>query len=530
MLAVAKIQTGPVKSYSWMQTAGPAVILNDPNLPSPAFTAPAVSSDTILKFNLAVKDDKGAASINPAFVSIAVAAAPSVPNITSELPRMTNATSSGHAPSTMMPNATADTTSSEGGPTADTSTGGGNVSSSTAPSGNMTSSTAPSGNMTSSTAPSGNMTSSTAPSTMMTNATADTTSPAGNATDDTSDSDVTADTTSSVGNATADTSTAGGNATADTSTAGGNATADTSTAGGNATADTSTAGGNATADTSTAGGNATADTSTAGGNATADTTSSVGNATADTSTAGGNATSSTAPSGNMTSRTAPSTMMTNATAEAISSASSPTVATYTGGGNNLPSNQNSDGFETTNTQVNAISPNFITHSIALLGIKIQSPSDWQEPSACSRSKLLDVLKITSVICSLNISSPDNKENFGITGFSTLGKSESLDKLAHNFKSNLNSNQMKVYKTSFLGSSKLSVNGVYPAYVFTYISNNQVTGLVAKHMFMIIAKPGDNKLWLDISFDADIDRYDSFTPTITRMINSISLMSVTEQNS
>jgi hypothetical protein len=60
-------------SYSWMQTAGPAVILNGPNTPSPTFTAPSnIPSDTKLKFALTAKDDKGAASGNPAVVTITV--------------------------------------------------------------------------------------------------------------------------------------------------------------------------------------------------------------------------------------------------------------------------------------------------------------------------------------------------------------------------------------------------------------------------------------------------------------------------
>ena len=65
---------GSIKSYSWMQTSGPFVRLNGTNLPSPTFTAPSVSSDTILKFSLTVRDDRGAASINPATMSVTVKA------------------------------------------------------------------------------------------------------------------------------------------------------------------------------------------------------------------------------------------------------------------------------------------------------------------------------------------------------------------------------------------------------------------------------------------------------------------------
>jgi tetratricopeptide (TPR) repeat protein len=60
-------------TYSWMQTAGPAVILNDPNTSSPTFTAPSnIPSDTQLKFALTAKDDKGAESNNPAIITITV--------------------------------------------------------------------------------------------------------------------------------------------------------------------------------------------------------------------------------------------------------------------------------------------------------------------------------------------------------------------------------------------------------------------------------------------------------------------------
>jgi Tetratricopeptide repeat/PKD domain len=77
---------GNITSYSWMQTAGPllpAATLSDPNIPSPTFTAPSVSYDTTLKFSLTVKDDKGAASNNPAIVSVTVKAAAPSGNMTS---------------------------------------------------------------------------------------------------------------------------------------------------------------------------------------------------------------------------------------------------------------------------------------------------------------------------------------------------------------------------------------------------------------------------------------------------------------
>jgi large repetitive protein len=78
--------SGDTLTYSWIQTSGPNVTLNGANSPIATFTAPEViTSDTILKFSLTVKDDKGAASNNPAVVSVTVKAAapvPSLPSIT----------------------------------------------------------------------------------------------------------------------------------------------------------------------------------------------------------------------------------------------------------------------------------------------------------------------------------------------------------------------------------------------------------------------------------------------------------------
>jgi len=63
---------GNVTSYSWMQTTGSAVTLDQPNTDSPMFTAPSLSTDTTLKFSLTVKDNKGASSNNPAIVTVTV--------------------------------------------------------------------------------------------------------------------------------------------------------------------------------------------------------------------------------------------------------------------------------------------------------------------------------------------------------------------------------------------------------------------------------------------------------------------------
>jgi tripartite motif-containing protein 71 len=81
---------GSTSSYSWMQTAGPAVTLTGADTSTPTFTAPNVSSYTELKFSLTVKDDKDAASNNPATMTVTVKAAaaepPSPPSITTAVP------------------------------------------------------------------------------------------------------------------------------------------------------------------------------------------------------------------------------------------------------------------------------------------------------------------------------------------------------------------------------------------------------------------------------------------------------------
>lgn len=51
---------GTIAAYSWIQTAGPAVTLTNGNTANPTFTAPDVTVDSILTFELTVTDDQGA--------------------------------------------------------------------------------------------------------------------------------------------------------------------------------------------------------------------------------------------------------------------------------------------------------------------------------------------------------------------------------------------------------------------------------------------------------------------------------------
>lgn len=50
---------GSIASYSWTQTAGTSVTINDANTATPSFTAPSVISDTLLMFSLVVTDNNG---------------------------------------------------------------------------------------------------------------------------------------------------------------------------------------------------------------------------------------------------------------------------------------------------------------------------------------------------------------------------------------------------------------------------------------------------------------------------------------
>lgn len=55
--AVASDNDGSVSSYQWTQTAGPAVVLSAANTATPSFTAPSVTANTQLTFNVKVTDD-----------------------------------------------------------------------------------------------------------------------------------------------------------------------------------------------------------------------------------------------------------------------------------------------------------------------------------------------------------------------------------------------------------------------------------------------------------------------------------------
>ena len=63
---------GDALTYSWSQTLGPAVTLSDPSAAQPTFTAPTVTSDTLLQFRLSVSDPAGL--VDSASVSVTVTA------------------------------------------------------------------------------------------------------------------------------------------------------------------------------------------------------------------------------------------------------------------------------------------------------------------------------------------------------------------------------------------------------------------------------------------------------------------------
>ncbi len=56
----SKDPDGRIRSYLWVQTAGPAVALNRPRSATPNFTAPEVTRETTLSFRVTVTDNEGA--------------------------------------------------------------------------------------------------------------------------------------------------------------------------------------------------------------------------------------------------------------------------------------------------------------------------------------------------------------------------------------------------------------------------------------------------------------------------------------
>jgi len=64
-------------SYAWTQTTGPAVTLNDSNRVTASFTAPSVTSDTLLRFDLQVTDPAGSSDTSTTSVTVTASAGPS---------------------------------------------------------------------------------------------------------------------------------------------------------------------------------------------------------------------------------------------------------------------------------------------------------------------------------------------------------------------------------------------------------------------------------------------------------------------
>jgi len=61
---------GSITAYNWVQTAGPAVVINGGNTAMPSFTAPQVTTDTVLTFELTVTDNDGANAIDTVMVTV----------------------------------------------------------------------------------------------------------------------------------------------------------------------------------------------------------------------------------------------------------------------------------------------------------------------------------------------------------------------------------------------------------------------------------------------------------------------------
>jgi DNA-binding beta-propeller fold protein YncE len=85
----SKDPDGSIVSYSWVQTAGPSVTLNGAGTMTPFFTANVGNATSaILQFSLTVRDNKGAASNNPAYMTVTVKATALQPSSgTSSIPK-----------------------------------------------------------------------------------------------------------------------------------------------------------------------------------------------------------------------------------------------------------------------------------------------------------------------------------------------------------------------------------------------------------------------------------------------------------
>lgn len=74
---------GDVLTYEWTQIAGPLVSLIDADQPNASFTAPTVTSDTMLRFELQVTDTTGLSNASEVAVTVRSNAAPTPPSSSS---------------------------------------------------------------------------------------------------------------------------------------------------------------------------------------------------------------------------------------------------------------------------------------------------------------------------------------------------------------------------------------------------------------------------------------------------------------
>lgn len=80
-------------TFSWTQTAGPAVTLSNSNSVTPTFTAPQVTTNTVLTFQLVVND--GTTNRSPDSVNITVLDVACAVDLTGTISRLTRKTSKG---------------------------------------------------------------------------------------------------------------------------------------------------------------------------------------------------------------------------------------------------------------------------------------------------------------------------------------------------------------------------------------------------------------------------------------------------
>jgi len=169
--------------------------------------------------------------------------------------------------------------------------------------------------------------------------------------------------------------------------------------------------------------------------------------------------------------------------------------------------------------------NFVTYNIPDLRLTIQTPADWQGPTSCQSGYTGGALHIKSSKC-LAIWTPNIanvqfsvRREFSINPSNT----ESLDRISNEIKRSLKDKQVNPNIVDFIGMTKDTLNGVYPAYVLRFTERDPISGSIDNALTALIGTP-DYREWLAIHFSANPGVYDELIPTVQKILNSINELS------